>query len=184
MQVNTNYHIDVTPEEQELFKEENAIMEKPNKPKAYSKATFLRIFCIVFGVHLAAAAIMASSLISANAANAIEDKKFVGQEPSSPSSNVGNFTTTPVSSTKPTATDWPAATASPVVTYPTIKPKPAIPTTQKPNSVKYTTQYIVKQGDTLISISKKYKLNVNRLLKINNIKDPTKLKVGQVLKFM
>lgn len=47
-----------------------------------------------------------------------------------------------------------------------------------------TKSYTVKAGDTIFSISKKYKLNVANLLKINNIKDPNKISVGQTLKFV
>lgn len=41
--------------------------------------------------------------------------------------------------------------------------------------------YVVKSGDTLYSIAKKYGMNVNNLIAINDLED-TNLKVGQVLK--
>ena len=69
-------------------------------------------------------------------------------------------------------------------------PKPQKPVVQKPvvpittSSNGRTKTYTIQKGDTVISIAKKYKLNVDRLLKINDIKDPTKLRVGQTLKFM
>lgn len=42
--------------------------------------------------------------------------------------------------------------------------------------------YIVKSGDTLSNIAKAYNVKVNDLAQINNIVDPSKLAIGQVLK--
>ena len=42
--------------------------------------------------------------------------------------------------------------------------------------------YVVKKGDTLTAIAKKYKTTVAKLKKINNIKDANKIYVGQKLK--
>ena len=58
------------------------------------------------------------------------------------------------------------------------KPKPE-PVKPKPtdNSLKYT----VKKGDTLIKIAKRLDTTVEKLVKINNIKDPNKIYPGQVL---
>lgn len=44
------------------------------------------------------------------------------------------------------------------------------------------TTYTVKWGDTLSEIAVKYKTTVNNLVKLNNIKDPDYIVVGQVLK--
>jgi len=49
---------------------------------------------------------------------------------------------------------------------------------------KYTTSYIIKQGDTIDSIVNKFKLNKNRLMKMNNLKEGDKLSIGKELKFM
>jgi len=49
---------------------------------------------------------------------------------------------------------------------------------------KFTEKYVVKQGDTFDKILKKYKLNSEKLKKINNIKDPNKIVVGQTLRFL
>lgn len=49
---------------------------------------------------------------------------------------------------------------------------------------KYTTHYVVKEGDTLESIAKKYKLNRVRLQQLNNITHPNHIRVGMTLKFM
>lgn len=42
--------------------------------------------------------------------------------------------------------------------------------------------YIVKKGDNLTKIAKKYKTSVNQLVKWNNIKNPNLIKVGQKLR--
>jgi LysM repeat protein len=47
-----------------------------------------------------------------------------------------------------------------------------------------TKNYTIKNGDTIFSIAKKYKLDYDRLIKINGIKDPNKIKTGETLKFM
>lgn len=60
-------------------------------------------------------------------------------------------------------------------------------TIQKPSSntntstVK-TTTYKVKNGDTLSGIAKKFNTTVNKLVSLNNIKNPNLIYVGQVLK--
>jgi len=41
--------------------------------------------------------------------------------------------------------------------------------------------YVVKQGDTLYSIAKKYDLTPEAILLFNHIQDPTAIYVGQVL---
>lgn len=44
------------------------------------------------------------------------------------------------------------------------------------------TTYTVKKGDTLSKIAKEYGTTVNELVKLNGIKDPNLIRVGQVLK--
>lgn len=44
------------------------------------------------------------------------------------------------------------------------------------------TTYTVKAGDTLTAIAKKYGTTVNELVKLNGLKDPDRLAVGQILK--
>ena len=41
--------------------------------------------------------------------------------------------------------------------------------------------YTVKSGDTLHSISRKHQLSVSQIMTLNNISDPTKLRIGQAL---
>ena len=43
-------------------------------------------------------------------------------------------------------------------------------------------KHTVKKGETLTSISKKCGVSVNDLVKLNNLKDPNKIQIGQVLK--
>ena len=41
--------------------------------------------------------------------------------------------------------------------------------------------YIIKRGDTLTQIARRYGTTVNRLAQINNIKNANKIYVGQVI---
>ena len=66
--------------------------------------------------------------------------------------------------------------------YPTPPPNLKPVKTMPPQ--KYTTHYVVKEGDTLESIAKKYKLNRTRLQQLNNITHPNHIRVGMTLKFM
>jgi len=58
------------------------------------------------------------------------------------------------------------------------KPKPVVKNQEIKNR---TDKYVVEKGDTLYSISKKLKISVSDLLKINNI-SVNNLSIGQVLK--
>ena len=64
--------------------------------------------------------------------------------------------------------------AKPVV----VAPAPAKPVAKKPISVTYT----VKSGDTLSKIATQHKTTVAALVKLNVIKDASKINVGQVIK--
>src|SRR5690625_4285326 len=50
------------------------------------------------------------------------------------------------------------------------------------SSEKPTGTYTVKKGDTLSHIAKRYGTTVSKLAKINNIKDPNLIRVGQKIK--
>ena len=52
---------------------------------------------------------------------------------------------------------------------------------KKKNNKAEKNQYIVKKGDTLYSISKKYKVPVDELIKKNNLKS-NNISIGQKLK--
>ena len=93
-------------------------------------------------------------------------------------------TATPKPSAKPSSrpSATPAATAKPT-TAPTAKPstKPsATPTATTTPSIPAT--YKVRRGDTLSGIATTYKTTVAALIKLNGIKDPAALRVGQVLR--
>lgn len=69
------------------------------------------------------------------------------------------------SSTQVAATTIPVATAAPTTT------------TEPP----LLTPYTVVRGDTLIQIADRYDIHLNDLVRVNNIADPTKIFVGQIL---
>jgi LysM repeat protein len=100
-----------------------------------------------------------------------EDKKFIKNE---------NPKVEPTPApTPPANNDVPMDMKPPEVKPVISKNKPTVE--NKNNLAK---EYTVKHGDTIYSIAKKYKLDYNRLLKINNIQDPNKIKLGQKLKFI
>ena len=68
-----------------------------------------------------------------------------------------------------------AASSAGATPKPTAKPKPA----KSPAAAR---TYRVKSGDTLSGIAARYHTTVAILQKLNNIKDPRTLRVGQVLK--
>ena len=59
--------------------------------------------------------------------------------------------------------------------------EPAKPIVLNPISTVKAEYYIVKKGDTLSKIAKKYNTTVNKLVALNGIKDPNKINVGQKL---
>jgi LysM repeat protein len=95
-------------------------------------------------------------------------------------------TTTAVASAQPgqssVASNAPVVTARPVAG---ATPTPSgqatgAPATAQPGGSGAT--YKVKSGDTLSAIAARYKTTVKVLVSLNNITDPSKLKIGQVLK--
>ncbi len=80
----------------------------------------------------------------------------------------------------PTATPPPSSTPTPGPT-PTATPSstPAATATAAPSAVART--YKVKSGDTLIGIANQFGTTWQILAKLNQLEDPTRLKVGQVL---
>ena len=141
---------------------------------------------VVAGLHVAVlVGIMFFSSATKARAVAAEDKKFLENAPivgvEEPTIASGNKTETP-----------PVATPTPVVAKPTPTPIPAsmIQTKviekkeQNPNYPTKLKEYVVKKGDNFHKIAKKYKLNEKKLQALNNIKDTSKLSVGQKLKLM
>lgn len=168
MNTEKTYHIDVTPEEEALF---NPSI-KQEEHKAKPPVSFAKVFCVVLGVH---AAIGACILASTHSAQAKQNEPVASQpQPVAETPNpLATATPSPTPTPTPTSKPTPANVSQPVVAKTEIK-----------NTEKYIKEYTVKQGDTLTSIAKKYKLSTTRLIKINNIKDVNKLTVGQKLKFL
>lgn len=81
--------------------------------------------------------------------------------------------------------DYPTPTPEPTpIPTPTPKAITIYPEKTNPNYPQITKEYVVRQGDTFYSIVRRYKLDANKLIKLNNIKDPNKIQIGQKLKFM
>jgi LysM repeat protein len=86
---------------------------------------------------------------------------------------------------RPPAT--PKLTAAPTPTAaPTTEPSPTLvptgPTAKPTASPEKPTSYKVKRGDTLSGIAAQFGTTVKVLAELNDIKDPSKLHVGQVIK--
>jgi LysM repeat protein len=156
-------------------------------------------FKSAFGVVLALHAIVIGGiLISSNNQKATaeeikEDKKFVSsnesvyvgepekQEEIKPEEAVKNDYPRP---NDPMVKTMPKTNETKIAeSVPTPTPQQQAKNTETKTKSKYTQTYQVKQGDTINSIAKKYRLVTERLMKINNIKDPNKIYVGQTLKF-
>ncbi len=174
-----NYHIDVSEEESKLFVEpppkKEPLFDLTKIPKL--SLSFPKIFCIVLGAHIVLAGILIGTSTKASAKE--EDKKVLAEPFPSP---------TPAPSPAPTPNVVIQEPVPKVTTKPLPKPSPKhlpTPAVAAPKvQSKFTEKYVVKQGDTFDKIVKKYKLNGEKLKKINNIKDPNKLAVGQTLKFL
>jgi LysM repeat protein len=160
------YHIDVTPEEDSLFR------DKPTKEKPFSsKKTFVTVLSLVIVFHLfAALAVIASN--STTTVPTLTQNATVVQE------------SQPI--------EDPTPTPAPVVTTPNIKPVKVETDLKKEfvesklklsDSVPTPKIYIVKKGDTVYNICKKYKISSNLLVKLNKIEN-NKIIVGQKLKLM
>ena len=183
--MNNKYHIDVTPEEDALFKDEPEISKSNWNKKMNFKFFKNSIFWIVFGVHIAVISAIALAA-KPNFKDPVPEMAGIDEDQAYVEAN------TPKAASQPTPKPTPIpqkTDEAPMDGKPTdlIKPsKPVVKSdphfTQSKNH--FTTEYTIKNGDTVFSIAKKYKLNYDRLIKINNIKDPNKITVGQKLKFM
>lgn len=176
-----NYHIDVTEQEAALFTDP---LIEPKKSLMSNPANFTKIFFLVLGVHVVLAAVIFGTTQSVSAKEA--DKKFLAEQTAAePTPSPAPVVPTPevkdANANLNTTVQEPVP--APIKEPPTSKLKTETKITQA-SAKKYTTSYVVKQGDTITSIAKKFKLNSEKLQKINNIKDPNKIVVGQTLKFM
>lgn len=86
----------------------------------------------------------------------------------------------------PVVKTQPAAPVAPVVTQTApakaAATKPVVATTKAAPAVASSATYKVAKGDNPYKIAKKLGVTSQELLKANNIDDPTKLQIGQVLK--
>jgi LysM repeat protein len=85
-------------------------------------------------------------------------------------------TTTPTAEPTVEPTQAPAATVEPSPTLVPTGPSPSPTADSDPET------YKVRKGDTLSGIAAKFATTVKVLVELNDIKDPSKLRVGQVLK--
>jgi LysM repeat protein len=109
-----------------------------------------------------------------------------------PTTGVGASPSAPVAaiaSERPETTDAPTTTEPPLTLPPTgsAPPTEAPPTTAPAASAAPSTAptfrtYKVKPGDTLSAIAGRYHTTVATLQRLNHISDPSKLRVGQVLR--
>jgi LysM repeat protein len=146
---------------------------------------------VVAGLHvLAGIGIFYASIPKSYA----EDKKFLN---TTEIQYAGVDNPTPASTPIPTPTPTPTPLKTKVMpdgkvaTYPPPPTPTPSPTPERTKEVivkkvdsKYTQTYTIKKGDTIHSISKRYGLNTKKLLQINHITNPSKVREGQVLKFL
>ena len=151
------HHIDVTPEEDMLFRES---IEQA-KTKERTSTMNIKIFGAVVAIHLVgAAALMAFS------PTVKKDEPPKEMQPC--------LVAPPAPIPKPSPTPAPIPKPSP-----TPAPKAGVV-----NSGGIVTVYTVKQGDTFTKIVKRFKLSPKKLIELNQLKDTNKLTVGQTLKFV
>lgn len=155
------YHIDVTPEEDMLFR------PAPLVNKTEFKIAFKQIFGVILLLHVFV--VGGIVFFGGTSSTAASTQQTVKQEPPQP--------------------EQPKSGAEPIVQPPVVQQNKPTELAPPPNSTVvqklsvYTKSYKVKKGDTLKSIVKKFKLNEKTLIKINKITDPNKIVEGQVLKF-
>jgi LysM repeat protein len=166
MNEDKTYHIDVTEEEDSLFKD----VETNNKPTKnnFNGFSLKKAFVIVLGLHIVGIAALFGL------PQKLERKEAKLTENST--------------NTLPTPQPTPIVQATPLppqqpVYKPVEEDKKLLPEQIK-TKIKYTKEYTVKQGDNFYKIVNRFKLNPERLIKLNNIQDINKLQVGQKLKFM
>jgi len=175
------------PEDDFDMENENEV----NSPKPPIK--FKNAFGVVVALHaiVIGGIVISSNILKAKAHELEEDKKFISSnesvyvgepekvEPKKVSKNNFPHPDVPMVKTMPKTTETKIAEPVSKATS-----QPQAKKSEVKTKSKYTQTYQVKQGDTINSIAKKYRLVTERLMKINNIKDPNKIYVGQTLKFL
>lgn len=150
----SKYHIDVTEEEDQLFRDQS----EPASNKQRIPGNKLT-WTIVAGIHIGVvgAFLGLPSLLANNPSPAQTEAPK-----------------------KPQISQNLPSSEAPMDSAPAKLP--ALPV--KSSTEKLTASYTVKQGDTIYSIARKFKLNVDALIKLNQLKDPNKIVPGQTLKFL
>jgi LysM repeat protein len=156
--------------------------EQISKPISMKSA-----LAVVVSLHVAAIVGIAYFSFT-KTSQAESDKKFLTEEKYVGVDPTPTPTPTPLPTPDPSPIDqmppkqaWPNENyKKELKTWPNTKK--AIPVVQ--SNSRYTKEYVVKRGDTFNSIVRKYKLNADKLKKINNIKNENTIQVGQKLKLM
>jgi LysM repeat protein len=101
-----------------------------------------------------------------------------------PAGAVASPTPTPTATAAAVASSTPDGTPAPTPEpTPSVAPTPTlVPTEVSPDPTGTPATYKVKSGDTLSGIAAKFATTVKVLVRLNDIKDPSKIHVGQVLK--
>jgi LysM repeat protein len=89
---------------------------------------------------------------------------------------------TPASTTAPAATTVAVTNAVPATTGASTTRAASAPTSTRAPATDNENTYTVKEGDTLLAIAERLDVDYQELLKLNEIKDPAKLSIGQTLK--
>ncbi|NPV08836.1 MAG: LysM peptidoglycan-binding domain-containing protein [Anaerolineae bacterium] len=91
-------------------------------------------------------------------------------------------TATPPPTIEPTPTAEPTATATPEPTAtPSPTPRPTPTPTPPPTATPVPITYTVEAGDTLSAIARAQDVSLQALIEANDIEDPNRIRVGQVL---
>ena len=189
MKTEQQYHIDVTPEEDNMFR------TKPMKKKTTDK--YISNFNVILGVVLIAHLIGAAAVFGITPILNSKENSLNPAQTSTPtlcSTTENKTTTNNSSSAKPAVTNVMKDVKPEQTTTNTPKVSNALSTkhpiqndcsnkTKSVSTDNLIREYTVKPGDTIYGISKRYKLVSQRLMDLNQIKNPNQLKVGQKLKF-
>jgi LysM repeat protein len=181
----TQYHIDVTPEEDMLFRESASNKQQTFFKKIIQPTKLGATLTIVAGLHVA---IVLAIIGFTSSSNASEKTTNPNKEQIAKQEAMQSEPTATPPEVKKTDEEFLAKEINN-----TVGPQPPpesqtsskqIQQTANKQPVRLLDTYTVKSGDTVYSISKRYKLSVSKLIKLNDIKDPNKISVGQKLKFM
>lgn len=198
----TKYHIDVTPEEELLYSD---IQTENTKHESKTLSFFSQhkgALSLVVGIHLA----LITSIFALSPPNSLTDVEVQATKNSNGSvnkeenkTNTSNQTVgvSPTDKEPPipnlkqdSSQEWPQKNMTPRIVAKPEHKIPDIPKEQLQKSQNNKTneklkrEYKVKQGDTLYSIAKKYKLSLKKLKELNRLNDNSTIKPNQMLKLM